>query len=140
MTQETDALEKLLVTEHQAVWAYGVIGARLDDARRPRALAAYDAHRLLRDELLTLLRARSLPTPGPALAYDLTVTDPRSAVQQAIRVEDALCVRWRDLVASTDAADLRRLAVRGLSEAAVRAVRWRQSGGVAPVTVPFPGS
>jgi hypothetical protein len=140
VTRESDALEQLLLTEHQAIWAYGVIGAHLDDVRRRRALAAYDAHRLLRDDLLARLRALSLPTPGPALAYDLTVTTPGSAVQQAIRVETELCARWRDLVASTDDADLRRLAVRGLSEAAVRATQWRQVGGVSPATVPLPGT
>lgn len=140
MTLAGDSLEQLLVAEHQAIWAYGVIGAHLDDARRRQALAGYDAHRLVRDDLLTRLRALSLPTPGPSLAYDLTVTTPGSAVQQAIRVETELSARWRDLVASTDDADLRRLAVRGLSEAAVRATRWRQVAGLSPTTVPLPGT
>ena len=137
---EASALAELLSAEHQAIWAYGVIGAHLDEERRTTALAAYDAHRLLRDSLLARMRSRGLPTPGPALAYEMTVTTPGSAVQQAILLEDGLTARWHDLVASTENRDLRALAVRALSDAAVRATRWRISARVRPATVPLPGT
>lgn len=140
MSAEGVVVGELLAAEHAAVWGYGVIGAHLDVHRRVAAVAAYDAHRLLRDSLLVRLRARGLATPGPLTAYQLTVTTPRSAVQQAISLEDGVCVLWRDLVASTDSSDLRGLAVRALSNAAVRAVHWRQTIGVRPVTVPLPGT
>jgi hypothetical protein len=133
-------LAELLAAEHQAIWGYGVIGAHLDEHRRVAALAAYDAHRLLRDSLLVRLQAGGLATPGPALAYTMPVTTPGSAVRQAISLEDGLCVLWRDLVASTDSTDVRSLAVRALSGAAVRATRWRRSGGIQPLTVPLPGA
>ncbi|MCU1603433.1 MAG: uncharacterized protein JWO22_4142 [Frankiales bacterium] len=130
-------LTELLAAEHAAVYGYGVLGAHLDDRRRVAALSAYDAHRVLRDSLLARLSARSLPTPAPALAYASPAGTP---AQQAIALEDGLCVLWRDLVASTDSTDLRGLAVRALSDAAVRAVRWRQSTRQHPVTVPLPGT
>ena len=134
---ESDVLAELLAAEHAAVWAYGVIGAHLDEHRRVAALVAYDAHRLLRDSLLARLRARDLATPGPELAYTMP---PGSPVAQAISLESDLCVLWRDLVASTDSTDLRALAVRALSDAAVRAVRWRLAGALHPLTVPLPGT
>ena len=133
---EADVLGGLLAAEHAAVYAYGGIGARLDERRRVAALAAYDAHRVLRDSLLARMRARGLATPGPALAYALP---PGSPVQQAIAVETDLSARWRDLVGSTDSADLRALAVRALADAAVRASRWRQASGQHPLTDPWPG-
>ena len=49
-------------------------------------------------------------------------------------------VRWRDLVGGTDEAALRRLAIAGLTESAVRAAQWRQVAGIRPVTVALPGS
>ncbi|MFN2536642.1 MAG: ferritin-like domain-containing protein [Mycobacteriales bacterium] len=134
---EAEVLGELLAAEHAATYAYGVIGAHLDEHRRVMVLAGYDAHRLLRDRLLARLRARDLATPGPALAYALPAGSP---VQQAISLETDLCVLWRDLVAATYDADLRALAVRALADTAVRATRWRQAAGLHPVTVPWPGA
>lgn len=134
---DADVLAELLAAEHAAVWAYGVLGAHLDEHRRVAALAAFDAHRRTRDSLLARLRTRRLPTPGPAAAYAMPAGSP---VQQAISLESGLCVLWRDLVAATDSEDLRALAVRALADASVRAVRWRQAGHLAPLTVPLPGT
>lgn len=136
---DDDVLGELLAAEHAAVYAYAVLGAHLDQHLRAVALSAYDAHRASRDGLLDRMRARHLATPGPSLSYAVAVTNPRSAVLQAVSLEEGLSVRWRDLVSATDAADLRRLAVTSLSAAAVRATRWRQLAGVQPLTDPFPG-
>ena len=139
MTSDSTVLAELLAAEHAAVYGYGVLGSRLDPARRTLALAAHDDHRVLRDLLVQRMAARGLATPGPELAYAMTVATPGSAVRQAISLEEGLGVLWRDLVAATDGADLRALAVRSLSAAAVRAVRWRQAGGITPLTTPWPG-
>ena len=136
---EATVLTELLAAEHAAVFGYGVIGARLDDRRRTMALSAFDDHRVLRDRLVQRMTARGLPTPGPALSYAVPVTTPGSAVRQAVSLETGLAVLWRDLVASTDDRDLRALAVRALSDAAVRATRWRQTDDLAPLTTPWPG-
>lgn len=135
MTEAT-ALSALLVAEHQVVWAYGAVGARLDETQRVAARAAYDAHRRLRAQLVTRLEARGLPTPGAETAYALR----SRGIAELVRLEDGLAVLWRDLVASTDDRDLRTLAVRGLSDCAVRATRWRQATRVSPVTQALPGT
>ena len=133
---EDDVLGELLAAEHAAVYAYGVLGAHLDTERRGSAVAAYDAHRQLRDSLMDLLRARDLPLTAPALAYAMP---PGSPVQQAIAVETGISVLWHDLLAATTSRDLRVLAVRALSDASVRATRWRQAARQSPLTTPWPG-
>jgi hypothetical protein len=136
---QSQALAEVLATEHQAVYAYGVLGARLDALTRPAALAAFDAHRVRRDVLLARLRALGLPTPGPAASYDVLVSTPAQAVALAVRVETEVGIRWRDLVASTDDRALRGLAVAALQDSAVRAVGWRRKAGLRPASVALPG-
>ncbi|MDP9183125.1 MAG: ferritin-like domain-containing protein [Actinomycetota bacterium] len=128
----------LLRDEHAAVYAYGVLGARLSDADRRLARTAFDAHRAVRDSLRARVLAAGQDPPGPAAAYDVTVAGPAAALALAVRVEEQLAVRWRDLVALSAAADVRQLAVRELQAAAVRAALWRRASGTVP-TVAFPG-
>ncbi len=132
------ALRDLLATEHQALYAYGVLGARLADAERDTALSALHGHQAARDTLTGLLRAAGGAVPGPALSYDVEVTSRTEALALAVRVETDVAVRWRDLVALTDDRSLRRLAVQQLSDAAVRATSWRRLQGSA-LTVALPG-
>jgi len=106
---ETALLTAVLDAEHAAVYAYGVLGAQLDDRTRPLALQAFDAS-----------------SRGGALAL-------------AVRLEEGLSVRWRDLVGGTSDRRLRSLAIGALQETAVRAAVWRQTAGTRPVTVAFPG-
>jgi hypothetical protein len=139
VSAEGDALTSLLAAEHAAVYAYGVLGARLDEQTRTVALAAFDAHRQQRSKLTVALRARQLPAAGPAASYDVAVTDRLAALRLAIRVETELGVRWRDLVAATDDVALRQLALAGLIETALRGTRWRRLAKVLPLTEAFPG-
>lgn len=136
---ETEALIGSLLAEHAAVYAYGVLGAHLDDATRAVALTAFDAHRALRDRLQAALRARGTTPPGPAASYDVRVAGRPQALALAVRLETEVGVRWRDLVASTDDPGLRRLAVAALQDCAVRATSWRRTAGITPLTVPLPG-
>ena len=137
---EVDLLTALVAAEHAAVYAYGVLGARLDLDLRERAQAADDAHRLRRDALAGLLRDRGAPVPASLPSYDVAVATPDDAQALAVRVEEGLALRWRDLVGGTDDPALRRVAVSGLTETAVRAARWRRSSGPRPWTVPLPGT
>jgi hypothetical protein len=130
-------LTALLEAEHAAVYAYGVLGAHLDDATRRLALAAFDAHRADRDGLQALLRERGAAVPGPAAAYDVTVTDRADALALAVRVEDDLAGRWHDLVGDRA---LRSRAVQALGDSAVRAAQLRRAAGPRPWTQAFPGS
>lgn len=133
-------LEALLAATHAAVYGYAVLGARLDDATRPMALRAHDAARARRDVLAARLRERGARPAPPLPAYDVEVDGPQEALALAVRLEEGLGVRWLDLVEGTDDVDLRRLAVGGLQQTAVRAAQWRARAGSAPVTVALPGS
>lgn len=137
---EVDLLQAVLAAEHAAVYAYDVLGPRLPDPLQPRARDTQAAHRVLRDRLTALLHARRADAPPTAAAYDVAVAGPAQALTLAVRVEEGLAVRWRDLVAGTDAADLRELGTSGLVDAAVRAARWRTAAGAPVVTVALPGT
>jgi hypothetical protein len=133
-------LDELLEAEHAAVYGYGVLGARLDEDTRRLALLAYDSHRARRDQLAARLRERGGDPAPPPPAYDVAVASPADALALAVRLEEGLAQRWRDLVAGTDERPLRELAVAGLQECAVRAAQWRTRAGTAPATVALPGS
>ena len=135
-----DRLRTLVEAEHAAVYGYGVLGARLDDAGRRAAVAAYDSHRARRDQVVGALQALGGTAPAPLAAYDVTVDDRAQALALAVRLEEGLSLRWRDLVADTDDPVLRRLAVAGLQETAVRATQWRRLTGATPWTVALPGT
>ncbi|MCW2713783.1 MAG: hypothetical protein JWN88_830 [Frankiales bacterium] len=133
-------LAALLSAEHAAVYGYGVLGARLDDATRRAALTAYDSHRARRDQLVELLRAAGEAPAPPAAGYDVATPTRESALALAVRLEEGLSLRWRDLVAGTDDRALRTLAVGGLQETAVRAATWRLLEGRPTTTVALPGT
>ena len=136
---EVDLLTATVVAEHAAVYGYGVLGARLDDATRVAARTAHDSHRARRDRVSAALRDRSAEVPATAAAYDVAVSTRAEALLLAVRLEEGTGQRWRDLLAGTDDVELRRLALAGLQETAVRAAQWRALAGVVPATVPLPG-
>jgi hypothetical protein len=127
-------LTDLLRDEHAAVYGYGVLGARLSTAARRRALAAHDAHRAARDLLRARLLATGADAPTTLPSYDVHVGTPAEAAALAVRLEEGLAVRWRDLVAASEDAAVRRLALQQLQDCAVRAAQWRGA------PVPFPGT
>ena len=133
-------LTELLEAEHAAVYGYGVLGARLDEAGRDLALLGYDSHRARRDQLVARLRERGADPEPPPPAYDVAVATQPEALALAVRLEEGLAARWRDLVAGTDDRPLRELGIAGLQETAVRAAQWRRRAGTAPVTVALPGT
>lgn len=133
-------LTTLLEATHAAVYGYGVLGARLDEQPRHLARLAYDSHRARRDALVARLAERGGDPEPPPPAYGVSVVSADQARALAVRLEEGLAVRWRDLVAGTDDRQLRELAVAGLQECAVRAAQWRELAGVAPATVALPGT
>lgn len=135
-----DRLLSLVQAEHAAVYGYGVLGARLDDATRRAALAAYDSHRVRRDQVVAALQRGGGVAPPPEAAYDVAVSNRPEALALAMRLEEGLALRWRDLVGATDDGQLRQLAIAGLQETAVRAAQWRKRAGTFPVTVALPGT
>lgn len=126
-----DSLQAVLAGTDAAVYAYGLVAARLGGASRRRALDAMAAHRAERDELARRITAAgAAPTPAAA-AYDVPapVTDASSARALAALVEDRLAGQWAGLAAQLAAAD-RTWAAQQSVACAVRQVAW---SGRAPV-------
>jgi ferritin-like protein len=141
---EQDVNEQLaaaLAAEEAASYAYGLIGVRLTgDGDRDEARAAEAAHRARRDVLVSrLAQLKASTAPAPA-GYELpfAVTDKASALKLAIHVEDGVAAAWRAALPATTGGD-RATSLAALTDAAVRATRWRRLAEVTPVTVPFPG-
>jgi hypothetical protein len=135
MAQQTlAAVQAALAAEHAAVYAYGVIGARVAKPRTAEARAAYDSHRARRDALSRTVRDLGAePVPADAgYALPFAVADSAAAVRLAAVIEDRVAGVYGDLVRAATG-EARRDAAGALREAAVRAVRWR--GG----SVAFPG-
>lgn len=131
---ELKALQAALGAEHAVVYGYGVVGGKIDEARRTDARAGYDAHRARRDELARAVRDLGGKPEVSAAAYALPfqVKDSGAAVRLAAELEERVAGVYSDLVRASTG-DQRRTAAEALREAAVRAVRWRGE------SVAFPG-
>ncbi len=138
---ENDALGLALGAEHAAVWGYGVVGAALDEGARGTAARAETAHRDVRDQVVALLAARSVPpTPAEgAYALPFPVLSPVDAAALAVVLEDGAAAAWVRVLDQAAERGTRELALEALSGAELRAVAWRTAAGQAPVTRALPG-
>ncbi|WP_432501297.1 DUF4439 domain-containing protein [Kineococcus arenarius] len=125
------ALQAVLAGEHAAVWCYGLVAGRLADELRARALDAAGAHRAVRDDLTSTLRARGAEPVGARAAYDAAAPTAEAARLLAASVEERLTAVYADLAAASRAD--RDLAAAGVLRAAGAARGW---GGT---TVNLPG-
>lgn len=134
-------LAEALAAEHAAIFAYGLIGARLDGDQADAALAAEEAHRARRDAVLLRLTEQGVEAPVAAPSYDLPfeVTDAGDARRLAILVEERVGAVWRAVLPAATGED-RAEALDALVAAAVGATGWRQAAGVDPATTAFPGA
>jgi hypothetical protein len=123
-------LQDALAAEHAALYAHGVVGAILgrDDQR---AVASYDEHRAQRDRLIARIGPAAVAAE-PAYALPFPVTDDRQA-QRLARVVERRCASVYADVVSRTAGDARMLAARGLTDCALRGLRWDDE------PEPFPG-
>jgi hypothetical protein len=137
----SEQLSSALAAEEAAIYAYGVIGVHLTAAADVvEARTAEQVHRTRRDAAVSRLAELNASTgPAPA-AYRLPfpVTGMASALKLAIHVEDGVAAAWRPVLPVSEGGD-RTMALAALTDAAVRATRWRRRAGVSPVTLPFPG-
>jgi Domain of unknown function (DUF4439) len=129
------ALQGALLSEHVAIFGYGVLGAHLFGAQRRNATQMWISHRARRDKLRSYVQAGGGTPVVAAPAYRLPspVTSPQTAAQLAARLEDGVTAGYTGLAGVADPA-LRRYAALAMQEATVRAVRWR---GAPPAA--FPG-
>jgi hypothetical protein len=131
MTRLED-LQAWLALEHEAVWLYGMIGARVHKLTKP-ASASYDAHRAVRDRLRVLVHEAGGQPVGPALTYgDERIDTPRAARTAARSVEERIAAACVTLFGNVGR-DGRRFAMSGLRRGALAALDWG-----APVRA-FPG-
>jgi hypothetical protein len=135
-----EELAEALAAEHAAIFAYGVIGARLDGDEADAALAAEEAHRSRRDALRQRLTERGVEAPVAAAGYELPfeVTGAGEARRLAVLVEERVGAVWRAALPAVNGQD-RAEALDALVAAAIEATGWRRAAGVDPATIPFPG-
>ncbi len=147
-TMPVDALQAALAAEHAAVWVYGLVGAFVPDDLAGKLDEAAVAHQARRDATeRTLIDAGARPVPAePGYLGPEPVTDAASALRLVITAETDAAAAWRAVVERSVAEhspaepSLRAAALDALTRAAVRATRWRATAGIAPPTVPFPGT
>jgi hypothetical protein len=128
-----DDLQAWLALEHEAVWLYGMIGARVDNLAKP-ARTSYDAHRAVRDRLLLLVDEAGGTPDGPALTYgEEVIASAKQARAAASSVEERIAAACVALFGGGVDKDGRRFAMSGLRRAALAGLDWG-----APVRA-FPG-
>lgn len=136
---EVEALQRVLSSEHAAVWVLGSLGAATSASATPdifsRVAASYDAHRVRRDRLAErLLELDAEPVQSQAAyAVPEPIGDPSRVADAAVRVERTSAEAYAFLVASSTGAT-RRWAAQVLGEVAVSAV------GLGAAPEPLPGA
>jgi hypothetical protein len=123
-----------LENEHAAVYGYGVLAVRLTGPQRDAARNAYDTHRARRDILIGLIEKQGDKpvAAAPAYAIPFPVVSAADATKLATLLEERLGASYADVV-RVSSGDTRRTGLEWLTDAAVRAVRWRGT------SVAFPG-
>jgi hypothetical protein len=119
-----EALVALTAGEHAAVFAYGLVAARVPAAQRDRARAGWAWHLERRDLLEDRLLTAGVHPPAAAPAYDVGGAPSRDgAARLAATVEQRLAALAIRTVAATQGDDRLEAAV-GLVEGARRAAAW----------------
>jgi hypothetical protein len=119
-----EAIFALTAGEHAAVFAYGLIAARVPPGRREQARAAWAWHLTRRDLLEERLLAAGVQPPVAAPGYDVGgVPTARGASRLAATVERRLGALAVRAVAATQGDD-RREAAAGLVEGTRRLAAW----------------
>jgi hypothetical protein len=141
LTEIQDRMGAALAGEHAAIYGYGVIGAHLTGNALTQARQAEAAHRDRRDSVLEALASAggTPPAAQPAYALPFPVTDRASALRLAQQIEERTAALWRAVLPPASAAQ-RSTALDALTDAALRAARWRRTSGQRPGTVALPGT
>ena len=128
---ELESVTLVLAGTDSAVYAYGLVAARVTGSERTRALSAMAAHRVQRDLLRARITTLGGTPPAAAAAYTppFAVTDSASAGKLAALVEDRLAGQWAGLAAASSAG-ARSTAALTAQACAVRSVTW---SGSAPI-------
>lgn len=134
-----EAVQRVLASEHAAVWVLGSLGAATSMSATPdlfeRLAGAHEAHRARRDRLAALLLAQGVEPVQSETAYVVPeeLSSARAVAEAAVRAERAGATAWSFLVASSTGAT-RRWAARVLASTAVSTV------GLGGAAEPLPGA
>jgi hypothetical protein len=139
--QSVDALQRALASEHAAIWAYGLAGAFLPPASDPALAKGSEAHTARRDATITLVKkAGATPRSAePGYTTPQPLTNQSSAFVLLAAAEADSAAAWRSVLEHTSDQAIRKTALDALTDAAVRAMSWRQAGGQTPSTPALPG-
>ena len=120
----TSTWQSTLATEHEAVYAYGLIGGRLGPSSQ-LARFGLDEHRLRRDRCVAELRAQHATPVAAAPAYlpPQPLTSDARADLLATHIEQACSAAYLALVALPEA-PTRRLAMQWLRVSAIQQSLW----------------
>jgi hypothetical protein len=137
----TSAVQTALSTEYAAVWCYSLVEAFLPETLDKHAREDLTAHRVRRDATIRLLTDSGVrPIPAePAYRTPAPVTDQTSAMRLVVTSESDAAAAWRSVLERCDDPGLRRVALDGLTDAAVRGSRWAEQLGDKPAVPVFPG-
>jgi len=135
------AVQDALGAEHAALWVHGLVSAFLPADFDAAVAEGSIAHRTRRDDTELMLNGagQSPRSAEPAYVTPQPVTDQPSAIAVLALAEADVTVAWRAVLERTDARALRSTALAALTDAAVRATRWRRAAGQTPTTPPLPG-
>lgn len=121
----SDAQAAALAGEYEALYAYGLVGARVTGTAQDRALKAMEAHTAARDSLRAAITAGGgTPAPSDQAYQTPAITDSASAAQLAASVEQSLVRTYSALAAAQPTGEPRTAAARTAQECALRAMAW----------------
>jgi hypothetical protein len=121
------ALQSALAVEQQVVYGYGVLGPQFRGSAKTYAANCLAAHMTHRDAVAALVSAAGATPVAAAPAYQLPfqVSNPASARQLAVRLEQASAGATWDLISgSSPGSPARTSAVGWLTDSAVRLEHW----------------
>jgi hypothetical protein len=139
--ETVDALQGALGTEHAAIWAYGLAGAFLPAASDPALTKGAEVHTARRDAVTATLKTSGAAPKSaePGYSTPQPLTNQSSAFVLLVAAETDVVAAWRSVLEHTSDSGLRKTALGSLTDAAVRAMSWRQVAGQTPSTPPLPG-
>lgn len=116
-------LQDCLALEHEAIWIYAYLGARIAAADEA-AHRAFANHRHSRDVLMAMLHVSRAAQPGPKADYALaTVKNLEQAAVVAKSIEAKSAAAYLALVGASEGAD-REFAINTLRKAALATLIW----------------
>ncbi|MBC7596225.1 MAG: ferritin-like domain-containing protein [Kineosporiaceae bacterium] len=116
-------LQDCLALEHEAIWVYAYLGARIPGADEA-ARRAFGNHRQSRDVLIAMLRASASAQPAPRADYDvMKVKTLGQANAVAASLEAKNAAAYLSLVGASEDED-RKFAIDTLRRAALAILVW----------------